>query len=169
MDIRALLSTIDLTEIENHVKQIIDLVKEENKNVILLPGEENVYIQLDILKDDILAYRVVTGKLIIDGNNFMEIKRTIGKWNLSNLKNLIGEAESLPIINLLKKFIPLMNGHLSLIKLLTDEKKVLIQIKITDDEIIAYQTIVAVKNIEGKNKLFVTRVLGKYNLKEYIK
>lgn len=169
MDLSLILQGVDLGEIENHVKEIISLVKEENKKVVLLPGENNVVIQLDIKKDDIIAYRVTTGTITINDKQFVEVKRTIGKWNLNDLNKLIGDNESVPILGTLKKFLPIMEGYLSLTKFHGNEKRVLLQVKITDTEIIAYQIIVAVEKIGEENKLYVSRVLGKYNLKDYLK
>lgn len=168
MDLKMLLSGIDLDGMQTHLKEIIEMVKNENKNVTLLEGENNVYILLDVKKEDVIIYRITTGIIKIDEKNYLEIKRTLGKWGLSDLKNLIGEGSS-SIENKLRKILPIVNGVISLIKLKENEKRVSIQLDIKGDDIKAYQVVLGVygKKETGLN-LVVNRVLEKYNLNEYI-
>jgi hypothetical protein len=71
---------------------------------------------------------------------------------------------------------PIINGFNSLIKLFPNEKRVSIQLDITNDDIIAYQIVLAIYTTkvnefqtDEKNVLVVNRILGKYNLNEYLK
>lgn len=168
MDIQMLLSGIDMSEISNHLKEVINLVKTENALIKFEATEDKVYILLDISKNDVIAYRVTTGVCEIENKKRMEIKRTLGKWSLNDLKTLIGEG-ALPVENTLKRLLPIIAGFISLTKLEKHEKKVSIQLDITDTDINAYQIVLAIVKVEEKNKLFVSRVLGKYSLNEYLK
>lgn len=164
-----LLHGIDLTEIENHLKEVVNLVYTENQNVKLNIDEDNVYILLDIHKNDITAYRVTSGIIVVNEKPFIEIKRTLGKWSINDLKNLIGVNESDKVINTIKKILPIVNGFISLIKLKEFERKISIQIHITKDEIIAYQIALAIIENNEKNVLVVNRILDKYKLSDYLK
>lgn len=169
MDIKMLLSGIDLSDIENHLKEVINLVRNANKNVQLLEGEDSVYILLDIKKDDIVAYRVTTGITKIEDKCFLEIKRTLGKWGMNDLQNLIGEQGSSKIEGTLRKILPIIFGFISLIKLHKNEKKISIQIDVSENDITAYQIALGIFINETEDKLVVNRILAKYNLSEYIK
>lgn len=170
MDINMLLSGLDISDIKNQVKEIIKMVKTENELVKLIDNEDNIYILLDIKSDDIIAYRITTGVIKIQEKNFIEIKRTLGKWNLSDLKNLIGDGAA-PIESTLKRLMPIINGFNSLIKLnkTDNEKRVSIQLDIKDNDVVAYQVVLSVFEVETKNKLVVNRILDKYNLNEFLK
>ena len=170
MDFKMLLHGIDLEGIENQLKEIIELVKAENKNVSLLQGEDNIYILLDIKKDDVIAYRVTTGITEIENKKYIEVKRTLGKWNLNDLKTLIGEEGSKPIESTLKKLLPIVDGFITLTKLHKNEKKISIQLDIKEKDVTAYQIVLAIfGEKETGLKLVVNRILGKYDLNEYIK
>lgn len=169
MDLKMLLAGIDISEIESHIKEVIDLVKNENAITKLNDCEDKVYILLDIRSNDIIAYRVTTGVIKLAEKNYIEIKRTLGKWALNELKNLIGEG-SLPVENTLRKILPIINGFISLTKLEKDEKRISIQIDITGNDITSYLIALGIiTDNENKNRLVVNRILGKYNLNEYIK
>ena len=168
MDLKMLMSGIDFSEIENHLKEVVQLVKSENEKIKVLDSSDKIYIILDIKEKDIIAHRVVCSPIKINDKKYLQIKETLGKWNLLDLKNLIGEG-SLPIENTLKRILPIIHGFNSLIKLLENEKRISIQMDIKENDIIAYQVALAVLTLEGKNIAIVNRVLGKYNLNDYIK
>lgn len=169
MDLKMLMSGIDFSEIENHLKEVIEMVKEENKKVSLLPNEDKIYILLDIKQNDIIAYKITTGAINISEKNYLEIKRTLGKWSLKDLKNLVGEG-AIPIENTLKRLLPIIYGFNSLIKLEKNEKRVSIQLDIKDQNVIAYQVVLGIVESDSKeNILIVKRILGKYDLQEYLK
>lgn len=176
MDFKTLMIGTDISEIGNQLKEVIGMVKEENNKVQLEKGEDRVYIFLDIKHKDIIAYRMAVGILqTVDYKNepvksFAWLKRSIGKYTLEDIKNLVPGQDVSGIERTVRRVMPLIYGMNQLIRLTKDEKKVMIQLDISDTDIIAYQIVTAVIEPEPQSyQLVISRVLGKHNLNDYLK
>lgn len=175
MDLKTMMATIDISNINSQLKEVIDMVKDENSKVVLNDGEDRVYILLDIKQKDITAYRVTMGvdTFPLKENltkQYNTVKRTIGKYTLQDMKNLVPGEDLSGIESTIRRVMPLIYGMNSLIRLIGNEKKVMIQLDISDTDIIAYQVVTAI--IEKKPTdfyLVISRVLGQHILSEYIK
>lgn len=167
MDFKTFFAGFDLTEIGNQIKDIVTAVKEVNAQIELLPGEDHIYVLLDVQPKDIIAYRVATGASTSSatGKKYLEIKRTIGKYNLEHLRNLTKDIDTSKMESIIRRVNPLLYGANQLIPISKDEKKVQIQLDFVNDDIIAYQVVMKI----FEEKLIVSRVLGKWNLMDMVK
>lgn len=162
MDISQFVSAVDIGEIEDQIKIICDLAIDENKKVELLPGETSCRLILDVQPKDVFCYRVTLSE-IPDKKIF--IPRTIGKYSLQDLKNILPGQDDKRVEGKIRKILPVLSAANGMIPLKKGEMKVQLMLNIQAETIKGYQIIVGVED----EKLYISRIINEIDLNEYIK